>query len=129
MQYERYMPSGMPHQRIRKAYIMEPEPVIQEGPIDGSLLGYQQQHMSHAIWDNNGERPINCKTVVVRRNEANLKRLDPPAPPVVDLVRQTGFGGLIDIPFISLDLALMTALLERWRLETHFFHLALGEWT
>ncbi|KAH7834884.1 hypothetical protein Vadar_020616 [Vaccinium darrowii] len=35
----------------------------------------------------------------------------------------------MDIPFISLDLALMTALLERWHPETHSFHLGLGEWT
>ncbi|KAH7843401.1 hypothetical protein Vadar_016132 [Vaccinium darrowii] len=112
-----------------KGYIMEPEAVIQEGPIDGSLLGYQQQHRSHAIWNNNGEPPIDCKTVVVRRNEANLKRLDPPTPPVAELVRQAGFGGLMDIPFISLDLALITALLERWRPETHSFHLGSGEWT
>ncbi|KAH7836906.1 hypothetical protein Vadar_007256 [Vaccinium darrowii] len=112
-----------------KGYIMEPEAVIQEGPIDRSLLGYQQQHRSHAIWNNNGEPPIDCKTVVVRRNEANLKRLDPPAPPVAELVRQASFGGLMDIPFISLDLALITALLERWRPETHSFHLGSGEWT
>ncbi|KAH7842880.1 hypothetical protein Vadar_010144 [Vaccinium darrowii] len=114
---------------LAKGYIMEPEAVIQEGPIDGSLLGYQQQHRSHAIWNNNGEPPIDCKTVVVRRNEANLKRLDPPAPPVAELVRQAGFAGLMDIPFISLDLALITALLEHWRPETHSFHLGSGEWT
>ncbi|KAH7846134.1 hypothetical protein Vadar_010370 [Vaccinium darrowii] len=112
-----------------KGYIMEPEAIIHEGPIDGSLLGYQQQHRSHAIWNNNGEPPIDCKTVVVRRNEANLKRLDRPAPPVAELVRQAGFGGFMDIPFISLDLALITALLERWRPETHSFHLGSGEWT
>ncbi|KAH7865249.1 hypothetical protein Vadar_004185 [Vaccinium darrowii] len=114
---------------VSKGYIMEPEAVIQEGPIDRSLLGYQQQHRSHAIWNNNGEPPIYCKTVVVRQNEANLKRLDPPAPPVAELVRQTGFGGPMDIPFISLDLALITALLECWRPETHSLYLGSGEWT
>ncbi|KAH7864518.1 hypothetical protein Vadar_030474 [Vaccinium darrowii] len=35
----------------------------------------------------------------------------------------------MDIPFISLDLALMIALLERWRPETHIFHLGSSEWT
>lgn len=34
----------------------------------------------------------------------------------------------MDIPFISLDLALITCLLERWRPETHTFHLGSGEW-
>ncbi|KAG5548662.1 hypothetical protein RHGRI_014119 [Rhododendron griersonianum] len=45
------------------------------------------------------------------------------------MIRQAGFGGLIDLPFMSLDLALMTALMERWRPETHSFHLGTGEWT
>ncbi|KAH7834211.1 hypothetical protein Vadar_013811 [Vaccinium darrowii] len=35
----------------------------------------------------------------------------------------------MDILFISLDLALITTLLERWRPETHSFHLGSGEWT
>ncbi|KAE9445634.1 hypothetical protein C3L33_22470, partial [Rhododendron williamsianum] len=40
--------------------------------------------------------------------------MDHPTPPVLALIRQAGFGGLIDLPFMSLDLALMTALMERW---------------
>ncbi|XP_058222563.1 serine/threonine-protein phosphatase 7 long form homolog [Rhododendron vialii] len=103
--------------------------VLQEGPIDGSLLTYQQSHRSHSIWANNGEPPVDSKHLKVRRIEGRLKKLDPPSPPVLQLIRQAGFGGVIDIPFISLDLGLMTALLERWRPETHSFHLRTGEWT
>ncbi|XP_058179128.1 serine/threonine-protein phosphatase 7 long form homolog [Rhododendron vialii] len=103
--------------------------VLQEGPIDGSLLTFQQSHRSHSIWANNGEPPVDLKPLKVQRTEARLKKLDPPTPPVLQLIRQAGFGGVINIPFISLDLGLMTALLERWRPETHSFHLRTGEWT
>ncbi|KAI8535321.1 hypothetical protein RHMOL_Rhmol10G0164900 [Rhododendron molle] len=104
--------------------------VLQEGPIDGSLLTFQQSHRSHSIWANNGEPPVDSNTVKVRRTEARLKKLPPPpAPPVLQLIRQAGFGGVVDLPFISLDLGLMAALLERWRPETHSFHLRAGECT
>ncbi|KAF7151247.1 hypothetical protein RHSIM_Rhsim02G0127300 [Rhododendron simsii] len=76
-----------------------------------------------------GEPPIDYEQAVIRRNEASLKRLDPPMPPVLALIRHAGFGGLIDLSFMSLDLALMTALMERWRPETHSFHLGTREWT
>ncbi|KAG5549861.1 hypothetical protein RHGRI_014982 [Rhododendron griersonianum] len=68
-----------------------------------------------------GEPPVDSKTIKVRRSQSKLKKLDPPAPPVLQLIRQAGFGGVIDLPFISLDIGLMTALLERWRPETHSF--------
>ncbi|KAG5548874.1 hypothetical protein RHGRI_014285 [Rhododendron griersonianum] len=76
-----------------------------------------------------GEPPVDSKTLKVRRTEARLKKLPPPAPPVLQLIRQAGFGGVLDLPFISLYLGLMTALLERWRPETHSFHLRTGKWT
>ncbi|KAI8538170.1 hypothetical protein RHMOL_Rhmol09G0081200 [Rhododendron molle] len=103
--------------------------VLQEGPIDESLLTFQQSHRSHSIWANDGEPPVDSKTIKVRRSQSKLKKFDPLAPPVLQLIRQAGFGGVIDLPFISLDIGLMTALLERWRPETHSFHLRTGEWT
>ncbi|KAG5553112.1 hypothetical protein RHGRI_011097 [Rhododendron griersonianum] len=107
----------------------EHEEIITEGPGDRSLLRFQEFHRSHAIWKNNGDRPLDCKPVVVRRSEANLKKLKPPEELVAQCIRQAGFGGLLDMPFISIDLALVTALLERWRPETHTFHFLTGEWT
>ncbi|KAI8542719.1 hypothetical protein RHMOL_Rhmol08G0161000 [Rhododendron molle] len=107
----------------------EHEEIITEGPVDRSLLRFQEFHHSHAIWKNNGERPLDCKPIVVQRSEARLKKLKPPEELVAQYIRQAGFGGLLDMPFISIDLALVTALLERWRLETHTFHFLTGEWT
>ena len=42
---------------------------------------------------------------------------------------QSGFAGLSKLRSIQLDWALLTALVERWRPETHTFHLPHGEMT
>ncbi|KAG5528432.1 hypothetical protein RHGRI_029194 [Rhododendron griersonianum] len=107
----------------------EHEEIITEGPVNRSLLRFQEFHRSHAIWKNNGERPLDCKPIVVRRSEAQLKKLKAPEELVAQYIRQAGSGVLLDMPFISIDLALVTALLERWRPETHMFHFLTGEWT
>ena len=38
-----------------------------------------------------------------------------------------GLTGLFKVPDMEVDHALITALVERWRLETHTFHLPHGE--
>ncbi|KAL3529541.1 hypothetical protein ACH5RR_008863 [Cinchona calisaya] len=40
-----------------------------------------------------------------------------------------GFEGIASLGRISMDHALITSLVERWRLETHSFHLPIGEAT
>lgn len=76
-----------------------------------------------------GEPPLDCKAVVARRNEGVSKKLAHPSELVLELIRQAGFGVVFDILFMSIDLTLITKLLERWRPETHSFHLRMGEWT
>ncbi|KAI8568118.1 hypothetical protein RHMOL_Rhmol02G0172400 [Rhododendron molle] len=71
------------------------------------------------------EPPVDSKTLKLRRSEVGSPRHHH----VIQLIRQAGIGGVLDLPFISLDLGLMTALLERWRLETHSFRLRTDEWT
>ena len=46
---------------------------------------------------------------------------------VLAIVRLFGLEGLHLVPSIQLDHALITAFVERWRLETHKFHLPHGE--
>ena len=50
-------------------------------------------------------------------------------PGVIELLQLTGFYGLARIGFFQLDHHLVTALVERWRPETHTFHLPEGECT
>jgi len=44
-------------------------------------------------------------------------------------IRGCGFGNLLNIVSYSIDYKFILALLERWRLETHTFHLPFGECT
>ncbi|KAL3503837.1 hypothetical protein ACH5RR_033678 [Cinchona calisaya] len=46
---------------------------------------------------------------------------------VLHYIRLVGFEGLYRIGSISYDHALIIALVERWRQETHIFHLPVGE--
>ena len=50
-------------------------------------------------------------------------------PCIHPYVIRFGFYGLYRIGHVTLDWALMTSLVERWRLETHTFHLLVGEMT
>ncbi|KAG6530854.1 hypothetical protein ZIOFF_004615 [Zingiber officinale] len=44
-------------------------------------------------------------------------------------IQEAGFEGVIRCGYIQLDHGLITALVERWRLETHTFHFPIGEAT
>ncbi|KAH7867306.1 hypothetical protein Vadar_031754 [Vaccinium darrowii] len=57
-----------------------------------------------------GKRPDDCATIVVHRSEQNLRKLPPLSQPVIQLIRQAGFGSLLDMPFMQLDLGSLTAL-------------------
>ena len=50
-------------------------------------------------------------------------------PWIVAYIADTGLEGLLRVPNIDIDHALILALVERWRPETHSFHLAHGEMT
>lgn len=50
-------------------------------------------------------------------------------PKQIKLVEKAGFGYLRLLPAMSLDNALIAALVERWRRETNTFHLSVGELT
>ena len=48
---------------------------------------------------------------------------------VVDIIKALGLEGLLRIPSREIDHGLIMALMERWRLETHTFHMPHGEIT
>uniref|UniRef100_A0A5B6ZKM0 Aminotransferase-like plant mobile domain-containing protein n=1 Tax=Davidia involucrata TaxID=16924 RepID=A0A5B6ZKM0_DAVIN len=102
---------------------MEPNArlLLDPGPIDGSILSLQAEHRSTVIWEGQDPGTFHC-----RRSDAILKR-----PPLDMRVQrylvQAGFYGIYRVGYIQLDWALITALVERWRVETHTFHLPVGE--
>ncbi|XP_070033017.1 serine/threonine-protein phosphatase 7 long form homolog [Nicotiana tomentosiformis] len=50
-------------------------------------------------------------------------------PRIVRRPQDTGFNRIVEIGRLQLDWSLITALIERWRPETHTFHLPIGEAT
>ena len=52
-----------------------------------------------------------------------------PDPFIVPYLEYTGFGHVIKISNCTIDSKFILAMLERWRPETHRFHLPIGECT
>ncbi|XP_027357191.1 protein MAIN-LIKE 2-like [Abrus precatorius] len=52
-----------------------------------------------------------------------------PSPLIVPILEQLGFAGVAKLRHLKVDHALITALVERWRPETHTFHFPTGECT
>ena len=48
---------------------------------------------------------------------------------IIPYLMDSGFYGIHRVGFMQIDWALVTALVERWRPETHTFHLPVGECT
>ncbi|CAN1140418.1 Serine/threonine-protein phosphatase 7 long form homolog [Linum perenne] len=97
---------------------------LDPGPIDKSILLLQDQHRSEAIWNGQDPGVIKCRQM----SGAMMRdwKFDPRLQPYVI---QSGFYEFHKLGFIPLDWPLLTALVERWRQETHTFHFPVGEST
>ena len=94
------------------------------GPLDTSVLHSQSTHRSSLIFTGQDLGDLRC-----RRREAILHRTIALDDRITPLLLQAGFYGVARLGFISLDWDLITAFVERWRPETHTFHLPQGECT
>ena len=64
-----------------------------------------------------------------RRREAASQRTIPFDQRIAPYLEAAGFLGVSQVGFMQLDWHLITALVERWRPETHTFHMPCGECT
>lgn len=62
-----------------------------------------------------------------RSRNPNSSRFPSLHPRMVPLLREVGFDGVARLTGIQIHWSLITALVERWRSETHTFHLPIGE--
>lgn len=97
------------------------------GPVDGSLLSQQSEHRSELIW--NDTELSHFRLRVNFSDYWTSVGLVPPAADVVRAIRDAGFDGVYNIGTLRHDAGLITAFVERWRPETHTFHLRFGEAT
>ncbi|CAN1282148.1 Serine/threonine-protein phosphatase 7 long form homolog [Linum perenne] len=91
------------------------------GPDDPSVLYDQANHRSEEIWKNPGERKLlSCRRAATMPsyNEAYKPHLE-----------RVGLYGVHLFLEMRADHDLITALVERWRPETHTFHMPEGECT
>lgn len=94
------------------------------GPEDSSILYLQRQHISHNIWAGVETKELRC-----RRYEGCIWDV-PMNPRVLEIIDEMGFGGILRCGKPKdIDHHLITALIERWRPETHTFHFPVGEAT
>ncbi|KAL8113874.1 hypothetical protein AgCh_020962 [Apium graveolens] len=102
--------------------------LIHPGPIDGDLLNQQNRHRSQFVWDGTG-------TDDHLRLRSNFKtywdciEANPLPQRIHDVVREAGFMGVLLTGSMRHDAGLISAFLDRWRPETHTFHLRFGEAT
>ena len=91
--------------------------LIDPGPIDRYVLYNKEVHQYSLIWEENDPGKLHC-----RRREANFYRNSVLDACIIPYLQQSGFYGVAWLGFISLDWHLITTFIERWRPETHTFH-------
>ncbi|KAI5648645.1 hypothetical protein M9H77_34650 [Catharanthus roseus] len=98
---------------------------VHPGPIVPDVLSRQHEHRFGLIWS--GDRETCYTLLQCRRFGRNLFQCYSTAPRrLVEIIDRTGFGGVFRCGYIGLDYALITSLVERWRQETHTFHMTCG---
>ncbi|KAL0393519.1 UNVERIFIED_CONTAM: Serine/threonine-protein phosphatase 7 long form [Sesamum latifolium] len=97
------------------------------GPRDPSVLYQQENHLSQNV-----VAGVTDSILHVRRGGLTFSQLlqkAPRHPRVLQLLYEMGFYGVLRCGHIEIDNHLITALVERWRPETHTFHFPVGEAT
>lgn len=101
---------------------------MQPGPVDGTLLSLQATHRSEELW--RGRIPLGSTMKPQRVDDVwTILRTHPPHERIVEHLSRAGLHPLVRVGRVQFDRALLTAIIERWRPETHTFHLPFGEVT
>ncbi|XP_022003259.1 serine/threonine-protein phosphatase 7 long form homolog [Helianthus annuus] len=99
------------------------------GPLNALVLFLDKNHRAFEVFKNptTYDEPIN-----IRRSDRSFwqhMKENPVGGRVEGLIHAAGFSGKLQIGYKYVDHSLITALVERWRPETHTFHLPFGETT
>ena len=91
-------------------------------PEDASVLSLQHRHRSSTI----SSAPDIDHNLTCRHKFLRDWKFEDRVRPYIE---QSGFYTFHRVGYIKLDWPLITVLEERWRLETHTFHMSVGEMT
>ncbi|XP_070002209.1 serine/threonine-protein phosphatase 7 long form homolog [Nicotiana sylvestris] len=100
-------------------------PPVHTGPASLEILLLQVEHRSSYIWEGQCLAQTFCARWV--DNMWVFLRVHPLHPRIVRRLQDMGFYRIIEIGRLQLDWSLITTMIERWRPETHTFHLPIGE--
>ncbi|CAI9093057.1 OLC1v1028463C1 [Oldenlandia corymbosa var. corymbosa] len=98
------------------------------GPYDGSVIPSFLGHTAYQLW--NGEPRDYLTMKPANKSLSRLRGWYKKLPENAQLkVQNTGLYHLIDTMYDDIDLALISAFIERWQPDTNSFHLPFGEMT
>ncbi|KAH1214143.1 Serine/threonine-protein phosphatase 7 long form [Glycine max] len=97
---------------------------IKSGPIDTDVLWMQPKHVSEHVWNGEEERKLH-----IRRAIPTYQGEEQIPEQIFPFLQQSGFGWIIKMGYLKINASLISALIERWRPETHTFHMRCGECT
>ncbi|XP_057450619.1 serine/threonine-protein phosphatase 7 long form homolog [Lotus japonicus] len=100
---------------------MADEAVLTLGPKNPTLLVKQNKHVSGYVWNQTSKKVLKLRLPHIP--------LDGVPPQIEQYVRLAGFYEVALCGSLKQDKVLISALVERWRPETHTFHMPFGECT
>ena len=98
--------------------------LINSGPVDGDMLWMQDKHISQHIWNGEEDRKLHIRRVV-----PTYQGQEEIPEEIIPLLRQSGCNWIMKMGYLEINVALITVLIERWRSETHTFHMRCRECT
>ena len=93
-------------------------------PVEGDVLWMQDKHISQHIWYEEEDKKLHIRIVV-----PTYQGQEEIPEEIIPLLRQSGFYWIIKMMHLKINAALITVLIERWRPETHTFHMRCEECT
>lgn len=97
---------------------------IAPGPIEDDVLWAQRYHISEHIWEDPKPRKF-----TVRRAVPTYQGRHTIPEQIIPILQDAGFYGVCAMAYVKIDGMLIQAFVERWRPETHTFHMRHGECT
>ncbi|KAH1242498.1 Serine/threonine-protein phosphatase 7 long form [Glycine max] len=97
---------------------------IKFGPIDSDVLCTQAKHISEHVWNGEEDRKLH-----IRRAVPTYQGEEEIPEQIFPFLRQSGFYWIMKMRYLKINVSLISALIERWRPETHMFHMRCGECT
>ena len=107
---------------------MAQENEIHPGPLDTSVLKHQEHHISGSVWAK--EEMGSARVLNVRRAVDTVMGNGVVPLRIIPHLQAAGFYEVAKISSnMSFDARLISSMVERWRPETHTFHMPIGECT